>query len=99
MSKSKRRSERIPGSLPVRWIRKSGIIETTAADINLHGMFVRSAPGRIKPGEMLQLQVVLPDGNLDVFVVARFVGQTESGAGVGVEIFVMDELAQTGWSH
>ena len=42
---------------------------------------------------------MLPDATLDVVVVARFVGKTESGVGIGTEIFLMDELAQTKWAQ
>ena len=99
MTKSKRRSERIRISLPVRWIKRSGDTNTTAADINLHGMFVRVNDLSVVPGQLLQLEVELPIGKVQMFAVARFVGRSDSGIGIGVEIFVMEEKQQSQWSN
>ncbi len=97
---SKRRSERVTTSLPVRWIRRGNIVQLTVADINLHGMFLLTQDLSVVPGELMQIQIVLSEKTvLDAFVIARFVGKTASGCGIGVEIFVMDERQQLVWSQ
>ena len=85
-------------SLPVRWIKRSGDTLTTAADINLHGMFLRASDLSVMPNQLLQLEVELPNARLQMFAIARFVGRTESGIGIGVEIFVMEEKQQALWA-
>jgi len=34
-----------------------------------------------------------------MFVTARFVGRTVAGAGIGVEIFIIDDESRTAWVH
>jgi hypothetical protein len=98
-SMSKRRSERIAVTLPVRWIRRPNDVETIAIDMNIHGMFLRTDEPSVLPGQLMQVEVKLPEGSLELFVIARFVGLTERGLGIGVEIFVMDDVARGKWAN
>lgn len=97
MTPSLRRSERIADALPVRWIRRPAVLELSTADINLHGMFIRTrhAP---QHGSLMQLEVQLPTGPVSMFVSVRFVGETVSGHGIGVEIFLIEAADRTAWS-
>jgi hypothetical protein len=96
MSQLKRRSQRIPTRLPVRWMRRPYPIELVAVDINLHGMLLQTDE-TIVPDGLLQLEVLLPDGAIRMFMRARFVGRTVSGHGIGLEIFLMDERDRGQW--
>jgi hypothetical protein len=98
-SMSRRRSERIPVTVPVKWIRRMNDVDAIAIDINLHGMFLRTDETGVLPGQLMQVEVLLPDGVLELFVIARFVGLTERGLGIGVEIFVMDDVARGKWGN
>lgn len=91
-----RRSERVASALKVRWIKLPAIVEAVAADMNLNGIFLKTDV-TTTPGALMQLEVELPDGPMSVFGAARFVGATQSGAGIGVEFVVIDELARTRW--
>src|SRR5258706_6292970 len=92
---SKRRTERVECTIPIRWIRRSGCIELIAADCNLHGMFLCCASDSARPGELMHLEVSLPGGAMEMFVAARFVGTSAAGEGIGVEIFVIDDKPKT----
>jgi hypothetical protein len=91
-----RRSERIPTNLKVTWLRGRPI-DVVALDINLHGMFLRTDES-VEPGSLMQLNVHLPDRSIPLFVTARFCGKTTSGVGIGVEIFLLDEVNQAHWT-
>ncbi len=96
MSQSQRRTERVPTRIIVRWMRKPYPVELVAVDINLHGMFLQTDE-TIMPDGLMQLEVLLPDGAVQMFVRARFVGRTVSGHGIGLEIFLMDERHRAHW--
>jgi len=97
MSQQKRRSERIDVVLEVRWLRLPYPIALRAVDVNLHGLFL-ATDETVQPDALMQIEVVLPDGPLTMFVRARFVGRTSSGCGIGAEMFLMDEPARARWS-
>ena len=91
-----RRSKRLPTRIKVRWVRRDGGIDLEATDISLHGMFLRTDYATT-PGSLLQLVVMLPTRAIRMFVTARFVGSTMGGHGIGLEIFLMDELDRRAW--
>lgn len=68
-----------------------------AAACNVHGLFLRGASSAAKTGELMHLQVALPGAVVEMFVAARFVGDTPLGEGVGVEILIMEEKQKTSW--
>ncbi|HZS40451.1 MAG TPA: PilZ domain-containing protein [Polyangia bacterium] len=94
----RRRSERVPCSIPVRWLRRSGVRELRAGDLNAHGMFLR-CPEDVKllPEELMLLEVVLPDRVLTAFGIARFIGKSVNGYGIGLELFVMEDRTRRAW--
>jgi hypothetical protein len=96
MTNPKRRSARIKTTLPVRWVRYLRPIDGEVTDINMHGLFIRT-PAEVNVGELMQLQVQLPDGALTLFAVSRFVGVTRKGRGIGVEIYVIDPIDHHRW--
>ncbi len=94
--RGKRRSARLGVALPVRWLRRDGVQELLALDVNQHGMFL--ATDDLKPpGSLMQLEVLLPDGPLRMFVTVRFAGQSISGVGMGVELFVVETRQLERW--
>jgi hypothetical protein len=79
-------------------MRRSGPRELRAGDINAHGMFVFAhEEERLLPEELMLLEIVLPDRVLTAFGIARFIGQTVNGYGIGVELFVMEDRARRMW--
>jgi hypothetical protein len=96
-AKSKRRSERVPCCMTVRWLRAHNPVEMMAKDANQHGMFL-STHLTIQPNSLMQLEVKLPSGPITVFAVSRFIGQTGSGFGIGIELFLLDEPARKAWN-
>lgn len=96
MAVEQRRSPRVPAALPVRWNRHQRTVEAVAADINEHGMFLRTSE-TTSPGTLLELDVVKPSGSIAMFGIARFVGATESGSGIGVEIYAISHAERRRW--
>jgi hypothetical protein len=96
--KSKRRSRRIPSRLAVRVMRRGAWVTASAGDINEHGVFIRTEV-KAWPGELLQFVIDLPDGPMNAFVVARFIGTTETGVGIGAEFYNLAEVDRVRWSR
>lgn len=92
-----RRTKRVACQIPVRWHRRQGDLEVTATDVNADGMFLCSDEETAPPGTLIQLLVQLPDRTLAVNAVVRFVGQTQSGRGMGVELFMMPVATRRQW--
>ena len=95
---SKRRTERVFCNLTVRWMRRGVATPAVAADVNLHGLFIRTGL-EAQPGELLQLVIDLPDGPMQVCVTAQFVGLSQSGRGIGAEIFAVSDVDRRRWTH
>jgi hypothetical protein len=91
-----RRTERLPVELNVLWNRAGRELPCTAVDINAHGLFLRTDEV-VEPESLIHLKVTLADRVLEMFVTARFVGKTVSGHGIGVEIFLIDDVSQCHW--
>lgn len=91
-----RRSERLSMELSVTWTRAGRQIPCTAVDLNAHGFFVRTEE-IVEPEALMHVAVQLPERVLEMFVTARFVGRTASGHGLGVEIFLIDDMTQRHW--
>jgi hypothetical protein len=91
-----RRTERLPVELKITWNRAGREIECIVVDVNAHGLFVRTDE-IVEPESLMHLRVHLPERALEMFVTARFVGKTVSGHGIGVEIFLIDEISQCHW--
>jgi len=91
-----RRTERLPVELIVTWNRAGRDVACSAVDVNAHGLFIRTDE-IVEPESLMHLRVQLPDRVLEMFVTARFVGKTVSGHGIGVEIFLIDDVSQCHW--
>lgn len=91
-----RRTERFPVELSVTWTRAGRAIDCRAVDVSAHGMFLRTDEV-IERGSLLHLEIKLADRVLEMFVTARFVGRTVRGQGVGVEIFLIDDVSNCRW--
>jgi len=94
-----RRTERVSVQLSVTWNRAGRTIACSALDINAHGMFI-STDQIVEHESLMHLSVQLPDREIPMFVTARYVGRTASGQGIGVEIFLIDDISRSHWmSH
>jgi hypothetical protein len=91
-----RRTERVNVSLNVSWNRAGREIECTALDINAHGMFI-STEQIVEHESLMHINLKLPDRELPMFVTARYVGRTNKGQGIGVEIFLIDDISRSHW--
>jgi hypothetical protein len=91
-----RRTERIAVELSVKWSRGGLTTECTALDINAHGMFL-STHYIVEHEALMQIEVRLPERALSMFVTARYVGRTMRGHGIGVEIFLIDDVSHSHW--
>ena len=45
----------------------------------------------------MHITVKLADRELPMFVTARYVGRTGKGQGIGVEIFLIDDISRSHW--
>jgi hypothetical protein len=84
--------------MSVVWKRGERRVSCQAGDFNLHGLFLQTDESTV-PGSLLQLRVTLPEGTIDMFVTARFVGRTVSGHGIGVEIFIISDEDRELWTR
>ena len=91
-----RRTERISVDLSVTWTRGGRTIACRANDVNAHGLFIVTDEV-VEHGALMHVAVELPEHTIDAYVTARFVGRTHSGRGVGVEIFLIDDVSQARW--
>jgi hypothetical protein len=91
-----RRTERLPVELPVTWTRAGREIACSAVDLNAHGLFVRTEE-IVEPESLMHLRIKLPQRTVEMFVTARFGGKTMGVHGIGVEIFLIDDLSNCHW--
>ncbi len=97
-NKPRRRTKRIECNLPVQWIRRGIAQPAVARDLNAHGLFIATELDA-QPMELLQIVIQLPDGPITACVIARFVGKSESGKGVGAELFTLSEADRRRWNR
>ncbi len=94
-----RASQRVAAMLPVTWIRAGRRAGCFTGDISAEGMFLRTE-AEVEPGSLMHVEVRVPGGELlTMFVRVRFVGRTESGRGIGVQIYVISEDDQRAWTR
>ena len=91
-----RRTERLPVELTVTWTRAGRAIACSAVDVSAHGLFVRTEE-IVERDTLMHLRVELPARVVEMFVTARFVGQSERGQGIGAEIFLIDDVSNRHW--
>lgn len=98
-NRTKRRSQRVAATLPVTWVRSGKRIGAFTGDIGGDGLFLRTDEV-IDPGYLMHLEVSLPgEAPLVMFVCARFVGRTDQGTGIGVQLFVISESDKKRWNR
>lgn len=85
MSADRRRSPRVPCDLPVLWKRGWRTTPLRVLDLNADGVFIATSD-KIDLNFLMDLVITLPDGDLSFLGVARFLGATRHGRGVGVAI-------------
>jgi hypothetical protein len=94
---NKRRSQRVAASLPVTWVRRGVRTGCFTSDIGADGMFLRTDE-ETEVSNLMQLEVHLPgESPLLMFVSARFVGKTDRGKGIGVQIYVVSDQDRKRW--
>jgi len=98
MEKSRRRTERVACQIPARWNRAGGTVELTIGDASEQGVFINTREAAA-PGALIQLEVVLPAASITMCLITRFVGATQSGSGIGAEIYLIGERERSLWSN
>jgi hypothetical protein len=63
MTDERRRAARVEVNLPVRWEGVLGQNEATVTSLSVSGCFVLTG-GKVEPGELIRLELVLPDKSL-----------------------------------
>ena len=98
MSESQRRSPRYNVKLNVTWSTSNATLQLIGTGANAHGFFLRTER-EVNVGELMKVDLLLPDGPQRFIVAARFVGTSSEGRGVGCEIFVAEEAARRSWAR
>jgi hypothetical protein len=64
---------------------------------NVHGLFI-ATPHEAPVGYMMDLNLVMPWGEIACTAVPRFVGDCRDGRGMGIEFHVMDRGDRDRWT-
>jgi hypothetical protein len=96
MSAERRLSPRVPCDLLVEWRRGVRTLKCRARDLNVNGLFLATEVP-VDVGYAMDLCVHFPTGVLDILGVARFVGLTRHGHGIGVQVHVIDKKDSERW--
>lgn len=97
MSADRRRTPRLQCDLPVQWKRGWRDVLARACDMNADGIFIRTDE-TVELNHMVDVTVTLPTGKVTFMGVARFVGATRHGRGIGVSIHVISKEDRERWS-
>ncbi len=93
---SARRSQRVGCAMPVYWSRRRTPMSGQAIHCNAHGLFIATLYDA-DVGFVLDFTIVLPTGAISATGIARFVGFTPAGRGLGIELHVMDTGDRQCW--
>jgi hypothetical protein len=96
MHSDRRRTPRVPCDLPVEWRRAGRVLRCRARDLNEHGFFV-STEIPVDLHHVMDVMVMMPDGPLEVLGVARFVGATRYGHGIGIAMHAISSADRKRW--
>ena len=96
MSADRRRTPRAPCDLPVEWKRGWKTVNGRVRDLNADGFFMLT-PHTVELNYVVDVIVTLPDGPLPLLGVARFVGATRHGRGIGVAIHAITKEDRARW--
>jgi hypothetical protein len=97
-SSDQRRARRATTELRIHWVRESGVLNSTSADVSQTGLFVRS-PEPVAVGELLELECELPDGPLRLIVTVRHVSSEPGRPGFGVSLFADNTASAKRWQR
>jgi hypothetical protein len=92
----RRRTYRVPCDLPVLWRRGWRDVSARACDLDTDGLFLATSHS-IPVDQTMDLVVTLPDGPVRVLGVARYLGVTRHGRGIGVAILAITAEDRTRW--
>jgi hypothetical protein len=99
MTVDRRRSFRARCDLAVTWRRGGRSIALSAVDFSARGLFVLT-DADVDVQFVMDLVIHLPSGPIEVFGVARYVGDRGLGRGVGVALMSMDpEETERWWAY
>jgi hypothetical protein len=96
MSIDRRRTPRAPCDLPVEWRRGWKTVMGRARDLNADGFFLIT-PHTLELNFVMDVIVTLPDGPVPLLGVARYVGPTRHGRGIGVQIHAIAKEDRARW--
>jgi len=91
-----RRSPRVLAEVPLRWVRDTGVVHSSSADVSDTGLFFRSDEP-VDVGELLQLEIDLPDGPMRLLVTVRHVSSDAARPGFGVALFADNTASAVRW--
>jgi hypothetical protein len=92
----RRRHARVACDLPVEWRRGWRVVLAHAKDIDVDGFFLATTH-TVPLDTTMDLVVTLPTGPVAVVGVARYVGATRHGRGVGVAVLAITEEDREAW--
>jgi hypothetical protein len=92
----RRRTPRAPCDLPALWRRGRRTVNARIRDLNEHGLFLET-PEVADLGYVVDLSITLPVGPIEVLGVARFVGVTRYGHGIGVAVYALSRDHRRHW--
>ncbi|MCA1664885.1 MAG: PilZ domain-containing protein [Myxococcales bacterium] len=90
LTKEQRSSERVLAQVPARWLRRTGAANVVTADVCARGLFLCTTD-TARIGELLKIELALPDGPLTMMVVVRNCGVRGGRTGLGVEVYQLEE--------
>jgi hypothetical protein len=97
MTVDRRRTHRVACDLPVEWRRGWRLVVAHARDFDTDGLFLATAH-TIPLNQTMDLVVTLPDGEqINIVGVARYVGVTRHGRGIGVAILAITDEDREKW--
>lgn len=96
MSTDRRRTPRVPCDLPAHWKLQSRVIAARAVDLNADGLFLRT-DSIVAENHLMDLAVTLPHTEVSFFGVARYVGASRHGHGIGVKIHAISREDREAW--
>lgn len=83
----------------MQWRRGGRTFHLRAVDLNSHGLFLKTEMP-VALHYVMDLVIVLPSGPIEALAVARFVGLTRYGHGVGVALHSMTkEESERYWAY
>lgn len=83
--------------MPVHWTRRRRPVKGEVKLCNMHGMFIET-PAEAELGFIIDMTIEMPWGPMSCTAVPRFIGETENGRGIGVELHVMDRGDRELWN-